>query len=215
MKYKLVIFDMDGTILNTLDDLTHATQYILAQYHFPTRTKEEVRQFVGNGIHKLIERAVPTATSNEVIDEVFEEFVKYYRLHCKECTQPYDGILDLVEYLKDHDVKVAVVSNKEDGAVQRLSDEYFPGLFDISVGERKGIAKKPSPDSVNEVMRVLNIDKKDTVYVGDSEVDIQTANNADIDQIIVEWGFRDKEVLIQNGAKVLVKDVNELKESLK
>ena len=214
MKYKYVLFDLDGTILDTLDDLADATNAALRECGYPERTKEEVRMFVGNGIRKLIERAVPTGTSEEDIVRTHEAFTAYYSVHCKDKTKPYDGILELVRTLKQNGIASAVISNKADYAVKALCEEYFEGLFELSVGEREGIRKKPAPDSVFEAMRVMGAKKDETVYIGDSDVDVMTAENAGIDCIGVSYGFRGREFLQQHGAKVIADTVSELKEML-
>ena len=181
MKYKAVIFDMDGTILDTLDDLHHAMNHILEQYQMPVITRDQARRYVGNGIRKLIARAVPEGTSDETIDAMFADFLPYYNAHCKEETKAYDGIVDLLTELKKRGYHIAVVSNKADTAVGILAEDYFPGLFEITVGERPGVKRKPAPDSVNEVLRILGIESKDAIYVGDSDVDMDTAKNANMD----------------------------------
>lgn len=205
MRYKLVIFDMDGTILNTLEDLKNCLNHALAENNYPGRSLDEVRRFLGNGIHKLIERGVPENTTSESIEKVFSDFNIYYKDHCMDLTKPYDGIIELIGELRSRGYLTAVVSNKLDFAVQELVEKFFDGLFDVSVGERQGIAKKPAPDSVYSVLEELHIDKKDSVYVGDSEVDVATAMNAGIDSIIVEWGFRDRDFLESEGARVFAK----------
>lgn len=208
--YKLIIFDLDGTILNTLEDLSDSTNYALSKYHFPKRTIEEVRGFVGNGIGKLIERAVPAGTEPAVVEKVLADFKVYYGEHCADKTKPYDGIKEMIGKLKKQGYMTAVVSNKADFAVQQLCGDYFPGLFDFVVGEREGIRRKPAPDSVLEVLERLQIEKKNTLYIGDSEVDIQTADNAGVDQVSVEWGFRKREYLLLQGAKKIVKTPEEI-----
>lgn len=202
MKYKLVIFDMDGTILDTLEDLKDCTNHALEQNGFPVRTLQEVRNFVGNGIRKLVERAVPAGTGPGQIDRVFSDFQVYYKLHCTDKTKPYAGIAELLCTLRRQGIKTAVVSNKIDFAVQDLILRYFDGLFDMAVGDRAGMARKPAPDSVYAVLEGLHIDKAAAVYVGDSDVDIDTARNAGLDSIIVTWGFRDREFLAARGASV-------------
>lgn len=214
MKYKLAIFDMDGTILNTLDDLADSTNYALRGNGLPERTIEEVRRFVGNGIRKLIERAVPAGTEVSQIDRVHESFTAYYKVHCADRTRPYEGIIELVRDLRAAGCMTAVVSNKADYGVQTLCRDYFPGLFDMAVGEREGIRKKPSPDSVNEVLEKLSVARADAVYIGDSDVDIETAKNAGLDCISVEWGFRDREFLIEHGAGKLVREPREIYEEI-
>ena len=212
MKYTIAIFDLDGTILNTLEDLADSTNYALKTYGYPERTMDEVRQFVGNGIRKLMERAVPEETPVEEIDRVHETFTAHYKVHCADKTRPYDGIMELLQNLKKDGCKLAVVSNKADYGVQELCKQYFDGVFDFAVGEREGIRKKPAPDSVNEVLKTLGCSRDRAVYIGDSDVDIQTAANAQMDHIIVEWGFRDVQFLISQGAKVLVEKPEEILE---
>ena len=212
MKYMIAIFDLDGTILNTLEDLADSTNYALKTYGYPERTMDEVRQFVGNGIRKLMERAVPEGTPVEEIDRVHETFTAHYKVHCADKTRPYDGIMELLQNLKKDGCKLAVASNKADYGVQELCKQYFDGVFDFAVGEREGIRKKPAPDSVNEVLKTLGCSRDRAVYIGDSDVDIQTAANAQMDHIIVEWGFRDIPFLISKGAKVLVEKPEEILE---
>ena len=214
MKYKAVIFDLDGTILDTLDDLTNALNYCLEKHALQIRSKKEVQGFVGNGIHLLIERAVPKNTKEAMIEAVYQDFLIFYQEHCHELTKPYDGIVELLQLLRKDGYKTAVVSNKADSAVKALCDEYFDGLFDLAVGEKKDVRKKPAPDSVNAVLKQLGVEKEDAAYIGDSEVDIQTAENAGMDCISVTWGFRDALTLKQNGAVKLVTSPIEIYESL-
>lgn len=215
MKYKAVIFDMDGTILNTLEDLKNATNYSLRQFNMPERTLEEVRMFVGNGIRKLVERAVPAGTSAEKIDEVLDVFLKYYEVHSADNTSSYPGIHELVEKLKAAGIKTAVSTNKADAPAQELGKEYFNGIFDLIVGQRDGLRTKPAPDSVNEILKILNIQKKDAVYVGDSDVDVQTAANSGLDFIGVSWGFRGRKFLQEKGAKNIVDSADEILDLVK
>ncbi|MDD2972589.1 MAG: HAD-IA family hydrolase [Lachnospiraceae bacterium] len=206
MKYKLVIFDMDGTILDTLEDLTDSTNYALEKNQYGKRTIEEVRSFVGNGIGKLIERAVPSGTDAAHTRKVLADFTEYYGVHCADKTRAYDGIESLVHRLREAGYLTAVVSNKADFAVQDLSKQYFPGLFDYVVGERKGISRKPAKDTVYAVLEQLQVDRAAAIYVGDSEVDIQTARNAGMDMIAVTWGFRDREFLREQGAVIIANE---------
>lgn len=210
MKYKAVIFDMDGTILNTLEDLKNATNYSLRQFGMPERSLEEVRMFVGNGIRKLVERAVPSGTSEEKIAQVFDVFLEYYEIHSADNTSPYPGILELVEKLKKSGIKTAVSTNKADVPAQELGREYFNGIFDLIVGQQDGLKVKPAPDSVNKILSILDIQKKDAIYIGDSDVDVQTAKNSGLDFIGVSWGFRGREFLEKNGAKNIVDNANEI-----
>lgn len=204
MAYKLAIFDLDGTILDTLEDLADATNFALREHGYPERTIEEVRRFVGNGIRRLIERAVPGELTTEEIDGVHNTFSAYYQQHCEDKTRPYEGILQLLERLRAAGCLTAVVSNKADTAVQPLCRHYYKGLFDYAVGERAGVRRKPAPDSVQEVLRHLRVDPADAVYIGDSEVDIQTAANAGLDSIIVTWGFRERTFLESQGGRRFV-----------
>ncbi len=208
--YKLAVFDMDGTILDTLEDLKDSTNFALEKCGYPTRSYDEVRRFVGNGIRKLIERAVPEGLTVEQIDRVHEVFTEHYKVHCADKTKAYDGIKPLLEKLRASGVKTAVVSNKADYGVQELCKEYFDGLFDYAVGEREGIRRKPAPDAVNEALRVLGIDKSEAVYIGDSDVDFETAKNAELPCISVLWGFRDEEFLREKGATLFVRDPAEI-----
>lgn len=212
MAYKLAIFDLDGTILDTLEDLADAMNYALGEHGYPGRTIEEVRRFVGNGIRKLIERAVPAGLAKEEIDRVHETFSAYYQQHCADKTRPYEGVLPLLERLRAAGCLTAVVSNKADAAVQPLCRRYYNGLFDYAVGERTGIRRKPDPDSVQEVLRRLQVEAADAVYIGDSEVDIQTAKNAGLDSIIVTWGFRDRDYLESQGGRCFVDRPEEIEQ---
>lgn len=204
MKYKLLIFDLDGTILDTLEDLTNSTNYALNKNGFAARSIDEVRSFVGNGIGKLIERAVPEQTDECITQAVLDDFREHYAEHCADNTCPYDGIVKLIDALRGQHYMTAVVSNKADFAVQDLCEKYFPEMFDYVVGEREGIRRKPAPDTVLEVLDKLNVSKENAIYIGDSEVDIQTAVNSEIDEIAVTWGFRDREYLESQGAGVII-----------
>lgn len=210
MKYKLVLFDLDGTILDTLGDLCDSVNFALASAGFPARTLDEVRRFVGNGILKLVERALPDGSDLAAIDRVYETFKAYYRDHCAIKTAPYAGIPELLASLGASGVKLAVVSNKADFAVQSLCERYFEGVFDYAVGERAGIRRKPAPDSVNEVLDHFGIGCAEALYIGDSEVDVETAKNAGIDCIAVDWGFRDAALLRASGARCIASDAGQL-----
>lgn len=215
MKYQLAVFDLDGTILNTLEDLCDSVNYALAAADFPERTLEEVRNFVGNGIRKLIDRAVPEGTAEKQADKVFAVFKEYYGEHCADRTKPYEGITELLWELKKSGIRLAVLSNKADYAVKILCDKYFSGVFDAAYGAREGIDNKPAPSAVYSLLEELSVDKENAVYIGDSDVDIKTAENAGMDMIIVEWGFRDKRFLLQNGARNLVSSPEEILKKMK
>jgi len=213
-KYELAIFDLDGTILDTLDDLADSMNYALAKYGYPIRTKEEIRSFVGDGLLMLTRRAIAPEANETVIQTVLAEQKAYYKEHCADKTKPYAGVLELLDELKSEGMKLAVVSNKADYAVQILCERYFAGVFHMAVGEKENVRKKPAPDSVNTVLQELQVDRECTIYIGDSEVDIETAKNAGMDAVLVTWGFRDKEFLKERGAKTLVHSINELKNAL-
>lgn len=210
MRYRLVIFDLDGTILDTLEDLTDAVNFSLGQNGQPERSLEEVRGFVGNGIKKLIERAVQPGTGADNIDKIYDDFMSYYKVHCADKTKAYDGINELLSELKEDGYMIAVVSNKADVAVKKLCGQYFGGLFDYCVGDRAGILKKPAPDSVNEVLKKLSVNTDEAVYVGDSDVDLDTARNAGMDCISVNWGFRDEKFLLEHGAVKIAKSPKQI-----
>lgn len=203
--YENIIFDLDGTLLDTLDDLTDATNFALDKCGLKPRTRDEVRAFVGNGVVKLMERAVGEEGKARLMDAV-AEFKQYYAAHSADKTAPYEGIIPLLQALKAQGVKTAVVSNKPNFAVESLAVEYFDGLLLTAVGENEeiGIRKKPAPDSLLAVMQQLSATAENTVYVGDSEVDVQTAKNAGIECICVTWGFRDKALLESEGGKIFV-----------
>lgn len=214
MKYKLAIFDLDGTILDTLEDLADSLNYALKEAGYPERTLEEVRCFVGNGMLMLVKRALPADADEEVAQSVLAGLKAHYKIHCADKTKPYEGILKLLQVLKDAGYKLAVVSNKADYAVQILCEQYFKDIFDLTVGEREGVCKKPAPDAVNAVLGALQVPRENAVYIGDSEVDIKTAQNADMDSVLVSWGFREAAFLRQQGAKTLVNSTQELQNQL-
>jgi phosphoglycolate phosphatase len=195
MKYNCVVFDLDGTLLDTLGDLRDSVNFALSKNGLPKRTTEEIRAFVGNGIRLLIERSVPENTELSLVDKCFEDFKAHYRANSANLTKAYDGINELLSVLKNRGLKLAVVSNKADFAVKTLVETYFPDVFDCAIGEKEGVKRKPAPDTVFAVMKELNVNKNEVVYIGDSEVDIETSKNADIPCISVTWGFRDKDVL--------------------
>ena len=215
MKYELAVFDMDGTILNTLDDLTDATNHALRTFGYPEHSIEEVRFFVGNGLAKLIERATPEGTSEEERAKVRAEFMTYYKVHSADKTGPYPGINDLLQKLRAAGVKTAVVSNKPDVAVRELVKTYYDGLFDAAVGDMEGQAVKPAPDMCLKVFKELGMGPENAVYIGDSDTDIQTARNAGLDEILVSWGFRGREFLTEHGAKNICDTPDEVYDVIK
>ena len=195
MKLNSVVFDLDGTLLDTLGDLRDSVNFALQKNNLPKRTTEEIRSFVGNGIRLLIELSVPQNTPIEVTDQCFADFKAYYKDHSAILTKPYDGVIDLMAALKSRGIKVAVVSNKADFAVKDLMEDYFSGLYDCAYGERAGIPRKPEPDAVFAAIKEMGAEAESTVYIGDSEVDVITSKNAGLPCIAVTWGFRDKMVL--------------------
>ena len=195
MRIKAAVFDMDGTILDTLADLHACINYALRKNGFAERTLDEVRRFVGNGLRRLAERAVPADADPAAVDAVFADLKARYALHARDHTKPYDGVIPLLLTLRGAGVKTAVVSNKIDSAVAELTAAFFPGLFDVSVGERPGQRLKPAPDAVFAALHALGVAKEDAVYIGDSEVDLATARNAGLPCISVTWGFRSREAL--------------------
>ncbi|MBR5361028.1 MAG: HAD-IA family hydrolase [Lachnospiraceae bacterium] len=215
MRYELAVFDMDGTILNTLDDLTDATNHALRTFGYPEHSIEEVRFFVGNGIAKLIERATPEGTSEEERAKVRAEFMDYYKIHSADKTGPYTGINDLLKKLRAAGVKTAVVSNKPDVAVRELVKTYYDGLFDAAVGDMEGQAVKPAPDMCLKVFKELGMGPEKAVYIGDSDTDIMTARNAGLDEILVSWGFRGREFLTEHGAKNICDTPDEVYDVIK
>ena len=209
MKYEAIIFDCDGTLLWTIDDLRDATNYALGLLGCPLKTTEEILKLVGNGIGNLVMGALPD-NQKDLHAKAMEYFATYYEVHFADKTCPYDGIVETVQKIKEMGIKVAVVSNKQEKYLLPLFDKLFKDVFPVVMGESKYLAKKPAPDMVDEALRRLNVDKNKAVYVGDSEVDVRTAFNSDMDLIAVAWGFRSKENLIQNGAKIIIDTPSEL-----
>ena len=196
------VFDLDGTLLDTLDDLTASTNYALRQMQMAERSKEEVRRFVGNGIAKLIERAVPEGTDATTTTQTLEVFRQYYLYHDLDHTRPYPGIVEMLRELKAQGKQIAIVSNKYYKATERLAEHFFPNLIDVAIGEHEaaGIKKKPAPDTVVLALRRLHATKEEAIYIGDSDVDIATAAASGLPCISVLWGFRSREFLLQHGA---------------
>lgn len=209
-KYKTYIFDLDGTLLSTLADLAASTNYALRTHHMPERSIDEVRRFVGNGVKKLIERAIPDGLNNPLFEETFATFRQHYMQHNLDTTQPYPGIMQLLEQLKAEGKNIAVVSNKFYAATRELCRHFFGDLVPVAIGEREDIRKKPAPDTVIEALRELGVDKEGAVYIGDSDVDIMTAKNSGMPCVSVLWGFRDKEFLLEHGAKTLISKPEEM-----
>ena len=211
MKIKAVIWDLDGTLLNTLDDLAASTNAALLKNDLPQRTTDEVRRFVGNGVRRLIEQAVPEqGEKHPKFQQVLDDFVAHYGAHSRDNTRPYDGIMEALEQLTEMGAMHAIVSNKIDFAVKALSQDYFPGRMKSAVGDDPSRRKKPAPDSVLEAMRQMNVTAEECVYVGDSDVDVITARNAGIPCVAVTWGFRDEQCLKDAGAEYIAHTAEEL-----
>ena len=204
------IFDLDGTLLSSLDDLAASTNYALRWAGMPERTLEEVRMFVGNGVKLLMERAIPDGLQNPRFEEVYAKFREHYLKHNLDRTRPYDGVLELLAELKRRGKKLAIVSNKFYAATQDLAHHFFADTIEVAIGERENIRKKPAPDTVLEALRQLAASKDGAVYIGDSDVDVMTAKNSGLPCISVLWGFRDKEFLIEHGATLFVKTPHDI-----
>ena len=212
MKYSTYIFDLDGTLLDTLADLAAAVNYALRQHGMPEHTIDDVRRFVGNGVRKLMERAIPDGEKNPDFEATFATFREYYMHHSLDTTRPYPGIIETLEALKAKGCRLAVVSNKMMAATQELCQHFFADTIEVAIGENEaaGIRKKPAPDTVFEALRQLGGKKDSAVYVGDSDVDLETASNSGLPCISVLWGFRDRDFLIQHGAKTFISAPSEL-----
>ena len=204
MDYQTYVFDLDGTLLDTLGDLAASTNYALAAHGMPTRTVEEVRMFVGNGVKKLMERAVPDGLDNPRFEETYRCFREHYMEHNLDTTAPYPHVVEMLAALKSRGKQLAVVSNKFYAATQELCAHFFGAYIDVAIGERETIRKKPAPDTVLEALRQLGATREGAVYVGDSDVDIETARNCGIPCVSVLWGFRDRDFLLRHGAETLV-----------
>ncbi len=209
-RYEAVIFDLDGTLLNTLEDLCDSVNYALRTFHMPERDLEEIRHFVGNGVERLMELAVPAGTEGNLWTEVFETFKEHYKLHCNDKTGLYPGISGLLSDLKKKGIRMAIVSNKLQESVDTLQEQYFKDYLSVAIGAREGIRKKPAPDTLEEALRLLGISREQAVYVGDSEVDIATAGNAGMDCIAVAWGFRSRKEQKEAGARIFVEQPGEI-----
>ncbi len=201
MKDTAIIWDLDGTLLNTIEDLKNATNHVLTALGYPERSVEEVRRFVGNGARRLLELALPQGCAEQEIDRAFMMFEAFYRDHCRECTGPYVGILGALRSLKEAGYPMAVVSNKPDSAVQILCKDYFGDLFTVTRGEIIGCPRKPAPDMVLQTALKLGIRPENCIYVGDSDVDVKTARNSGMRCLSVLWGFRDRQLLAESGAE--------------
>lgn len=208
-KIDTIIFDLDGTLLDTLEDLTNSVNHALKHCQMPLRTIAEIKGFVGNGIRMLMIRAVPEGENNPRFEEAFAAFKEYYAVHCNDRTRAYDGVCELLEALKARGYALAIVSNKVDSAVQDLKEKYFSAVG-VAIGDREGIRRKPEADSVLLALKELGSTRESAVYVGDSDVDLMTAKNSGLPCISVLWGFRDKEFLINHGAEIFAKEPSDI-----
>ena len=208
--YDTVIFDLDGTLLNTLEDLADGVNHVMEENGYPKRTLEEVRHFVGNGIRRLMEQAVPETVSGDEFERVFEEFKSYYTEHCQIKTRAYDGIMRLLETLKKQGYDMAIVSNKNHAAVCELNEIYFKEYIKVAIGQKDGIRKKPAPDTVIQALKELGKEKETAIYVGDSEVDFATAENTGMDCVLVTWGFRTTDELSVFKPRAFIEKPEEL-----
>ena len=199
-----ILFDLDGTLLNTLEDLLDATNYALAAFGHPPRTLPELRRFIGNGAENQIRLSLPGKADDPELDEVLAFYKEYYSGHCQNKTAPYPGVLNALAELREY--PMAIVSNKPDAAVKTLCEQYFPGIY--ALGEAADCPRKPAPDMVFKAMKEIGVEK--CIYVGDSEVDIRTAKNANVPCISVLWGFRDRDVLEGEGGRYFCRNTEEL-----
>ena len=209
-QYNTYVFDLDGTLLSTLDDLAASTNYALRTHLMPEHSIDDIRGFVGNGVRKLMERAVPDGEGNPKFEETLQTFRQHYMEHSLDTTKPYPGIMEMLSELSQRGKRIAVVSNKFYAATQDLCRHFFGNLVEVAIGERENIRKKPAPDTVEEALRQLNVTKDNAVYIGDSDVDIATARNCGMECISVLWGFRDKDFLLAHGATTFISSPLEL-----
>ncbi len=210
MRYKAALFDMDGTVLNSIEDIHDSVNSSLRHFGMPEISPDDTLRFVGNGARRLIEQAVPAGTGKSQIEAVLEYYVNYYQTHCLIKTMPYEGITDLMRRLKSAGIRQVIVSNKPDAAANEIAERFFSGLAEFVIGEREGLRRKPWPDMVEEAVERLGLSKDECVYIGDSEVDCETAENAGMSCISVLWGFRDRMTLEEAGASVFAETPAEL-----
>ncbi len=212
MSWDSYIFDLDGTLLNTLEDLSLSLNFALKKYGLPQKDEKQVKFMVGSGVRRLVELAVEDENKNPFFQEVFSTFMTHYLEHSMDNTRPYPGIIQMLKGLKDRGKKMAIVSNKAHKATEALAKNFFSEYISVAIGETPKIKRKPSPDTIFEAMRLLGAKKSSTIYVGDSDVDIMTAKNSGIESISVLWGFRDRDFLLSHGAKRLISSPKELLE---
>lgn len=205
-----IIFDLDGTLTDTLQDLANSTNYALRQMGWRERSLDEIRRFVGNGVRRLIERAVPANVTNDDFERCFALFQQHYLVHCQDTTGLYPGIEKMLQDVRRKGYRTAIVSNKLQAGVDELFETFFRDVVDVAIGEREGISRKPAPDMVQLALGELGATTTDTIYVGDSEVDVETARNSGLQCVSVLWGFRDKAQLVEAGATTFIEHPNQL-----
>ncbi len=210
MKYSACIFDLDGTLLDTLTDLKNSVNYTLNKMHYPERSADEVRSFIGNGIPMLIRRAIPEGADETCFNLALEIFKEHYSLHLNDNTAPYSGIINMLNHLKSEGVKTAVVTNKAHEAANGLINHFFGDLITVTVGQKEGVPVKPDPAALYEAVRSLGCQGQKILYAGDSDVDVFTAHNADIECVGVTWGFRSRESLISAGTDFIADTPDEI-----
>ena len=214
MRYKAVLFDMDGTVLDTLDDLADSVNRSLREFDLPEVSRFQVGQSLGNGAKYLIRHCLPEGSDEALCEQVLSFYKPWYDAHCRIKTKPYDGILQLMEALRADGIHQAIISNKPDSAVQELAEAFFSGLMDVVIGESPAVKRKPSPDTVLAAASQMGLMASDCVYIGDTEVDLETARNAGMDCIPVSWGFRTEEQLRAAGAEEIIRSPEDLKKKL-
>lgn len=205
MSYKTVIFDLDGTLLDTLDDLADSVNHAMDAMGWPRRDKKEIRLFLGNGIRQLMKLSSPEGVEGDEFERAFEIFKEYYGIHNQDKTRPYAGTIEMMRRIKAKGIKMAIVSNKVESAVIALRDRFFSDVIEVAIGDAPGMERKPAPDSCNKALELLDSSREEAVYVGDSEVDLETARNAGLKCISVLWGFRDEDFLVNEGAEIFAK----------
>lgn len=201
---KLLIFDLDGTLLYTLEDLMNSVNYTLEFFGYEKKTLEEVSKHVGNGVEHLIKMSLPENIGDDELEKCYSCFKKHYSQHCCDKSRPYDGIMETLRILKYRGVKIGIVSNKYQDAAEEVCEHYFKGLYDIVVGESETCRKKPAPDGVNLICEKFEVPQNEVLFFGDSEVDIETARNSGVYCVSVLWGYRDRELLTDSGANVFL-----------
>ena len=209
MKFEAIIFDLDGTLLNTLDDLATSVNHALSEMGYPERTKAEVCDFVGTGVRILMERAMPEGATTQDVDRCLASFTAHYMQNMDNLTAPYPGIMELLDTLNARGIQVGVLSNKVDTAVKPLAKKYFGDRVTLAMGEREGVRKKPAPDALHEILHLMGVDASRALYSGDSQVDVLTGQNAGVSVIAVSWGFRSREALLLAGADCVIDRVDQ------